>query len=200
MQDGRILVVVGDVVGQSILGAMLMAMMRVALRSETSNHTDLALIMGDTNRALLTNMDHKIKATLLLLAVDPQTPQLTFVNAGHPHPLRLRGTTVEEIISEGTQPDFGGSASGQDYLSTTIELRTGDLIIAYTDGLVNTRGPEGRAYGKEGLFKTLRSCANLNSDQAREKILADLTTFRGKTIPQEDVTIMLISLDRTLGT
>ena len=134
--DGRILVMIGDVMGRGVRAAAVMAQLRNAGRVAAARDHGPAQIISQLNR-LVGALDEGRFATLVCLLIDPGSGSVSFSNAGHPPPLlRLRdGTTA--FLREALGPPLG--ASDHDYDDYTLIAPMGSVFILYTDGLVEAR-------------------------------------------------------------
>ncbi|MFE5536007.1 PP2C family protein-serine/threonine phosphatase [Streptomyces sp. NPDC056519] len=93
--------------------------------------------------------------------------------AGHPAPLLLRDGQASELDTSHRGPLFG-LLSGHAYATATVPLRPGDLLLLYTDGMVERRG-EDIGQGIEGLRRVLVSCAGLGAQETMDRLMAAFT-------------------------
>lgn len=150
--DGRVVVTVGDVAGHGVSAATAMSQMRTALRAYMlDGHGPDACV--DRLDGFMATMLPGQTATVVIMVADPATGRVEIANAGHPPPLLLRGGTATPL-SHASRPLLGvdvGSASTDE-----ITLAADDVLLFYTDGLVERRGMEiyesidrlGRAAGR----------------------------------------------------
>ncbi|MBX3361984.1 MAG: serine/threonine-protein phosphatase, partial [Phycisphaeraceae bacterium] len=134
--------VVGDVVGKGIAAALLMSHVRATLRAHVQDVYHIDEVMRRVNRALCRDTLESEFASAWYGVVDPQSLRLTYVSAGHEPPFLIRRATP------GTPPDVtelrgGGLVLGIDaaesYERIPFQLQKGDIVVAYTDGLMDVR-------------------------------------------------------------
>jgi serine phosphatase RsbU (regulator of sigma subunit)/anti-sigma regulatory factor (Ser/Thr protein kinase) len=138
LPDGRVTFVIGDVVGRGAVAASVMSEIRIALRAYLMEGHRLPAVMSLLNR-LLVSMGRSRSATAAIFELDPETGELEGVSAGHPPPL---------LVDRAGQPRFLevrpgmplGIVRDADYTSSTMRFATGDMLLLYTDGLVERRG------------------------------------------------------------
>jgi sigma-B regulation protein RsbU (phosphoserine phosphatase) len=131
-------------------------------------------------------------ATLFLGIFDPKTRLLRYVNAGH-HPqfaLCANGT-LESLSSTGLPI---GLLAGRGYIERTVELTAGDLIVFYTDGVVETENEQEDMFGAERFETLLSSLAGRTSGEVLREVERELKTYRGTREPYDDATLMVVSV------
>jgi serine phosphatase RsbU (regulator of sigma subunit)/anti-sigma regulatory factor (Ser/Thr protein kinase) len=136
LDDGRIVLTIGDVMGSGLLAAVTMGAVRQALRGAAQILAEPIEILDAADRALRSEQPNRI-VTAFVGILDPITLTLTYASAGHPPPL-LR-TATGEIIALGGSGLPLGLRSMQTYApetSHTIALDDSSLIVLYTDGLI----------------------------------------------------------------
>lgn len=130
-----LVLIVADVAGKSVPAALLMATLQASLRTLTGMCTSPVDLVERLNRyCCQQNIGGKRFTTAFLAEFDPQTRQLTYVNAGHNWPVLRPASGAVEHLDTGGIPL--GLMSNAHYESAQISLATGDLLVAFTDGLV----------------------------------------------------------------
>lgn len=131
--DGRVGLVMGDVMGRGVPAASVMGQLRNALRILALQNTDPAAALAWLNRMLGTE-EESILATIVFGVLDPRTLTLDAANAGHCPPLTVSGG-VSAYLRQEPDPPLA-VAPGTTYHEFRVQLRPGDLLIMYTDGLI----------------------------------------------------------------
>ncbi|KQX74321.1 SpoIIE family protein phosphatase [Aeromicrobium sp. Root472D3] len=138
LPDGRFVVSVGDVAGHGVTAATAMAQVRTALRAYMfDGHSPAACL--DRLDVLVQSLLPGQTATAVVVVLDPVTGVVELANAGHPPPLVLSGDTCRPLEQAG-RPLLGVAAGAA--RTDRITLGEGDILLAYTDGLVERRGVE----------------------------------------------------------
>jgi PAS domain S-box-containing protein len=137
--DGRLVACVGDVMGRGVRAAASMAQVRAAIRAYVAVDPDPMRVVGLLDR-LFEAYDVAQLVTVLYLLADPRQGRLTMLNAGHPPPVVLRADGAAEQLSPPAGPPLG--TGGGERRATTVPLAPGDLVLAFTDGLVERRGED----------------------------------------------------------
>ena len=137
LQDGRLALTIGDVVGHGIESAAAMGKFRHALRGFALEGHGPSSAIGHLRRVV----EEEDMATLLYLLFDPATLSARFLSAGHPPPLVVGPDGTPTYLKEGRTTPLGApaDASSED-AEVEIEIEPGSLIVLYTDGLVERRG------------------------------------------------------------
>ncbi|MER6622085.1 SpoIIE family protein phosphatase [Streptomyces sp. NPDC000931] len=135
LEDDRTALVVGDVMGSGIPAAATMGRLRTATHTLASLGLDPAVLLEHLDR-ITSGLDQAI-ATCVYVVHDPRERRCTIANAGHLPPARVRSGHAPELLDLPTGVPLG--VGGVPFSTTTVELEPGDLLVLYTDGLVETR-------------------------------------------------------------
>lgn len=133
LENGAIVVSAGDVTGRGPDAAVIMGKVRHLLSIAPSYESDPARILDDVESVLARRYPTAI-VTAFLGIIDPQRESICFANAGHPPPLLRRKNGVEDLQSEGLP--LGLRREAQPSQSSTADLRGAQMLVLYTDGLV----------------------------------------------------------------
>jgi serine phosphatase RsbU (regulator of sigma subunit) len=139
LRDGSVLLAIGDVAGHGTAAATAMAQLRHALRALAVTTTDPGLLLAQLNRLTceLEQEKPELAATAVIARYDPDARRITWAQAGHPPPLLCRaGRTAPLARPPGPML---GVVDGATYTCATLDLYVGDVLLLYTDGLVEHR-------------------------------------------------------------
>lgn len=188
LPDGRILIAVGDVSGHGLPAAAGMTQVRHALRGMAYTGAEPAQILTWLNRMVCHQRSDYI-ATAICALVNPRTGTMTWSQAGHLPPLHVREGAPRVL-----QTPFGmvlGASSGAAYGSAVVDLAPGDMVLMYTDGLVQHRGADlGR--GLSRLVGTVRESCDGELDACVEHVMRHL----GTPNPQDDTCLIGFQVPR----
>jgi serine phosphatase RsbU (regulator of sigma subunit) len=192
LPDGRLALLVGDVSGKGVSAALLMANVQATLRARLPLETDLATLAEGLDREIDKTTPRGVYFTLFIgiLEIDGRT--LRYVNAGHNPQFVLRGDGgIVPLTSTGLPialfPEHG-------YREASIDINPGDLLFFYTDGLVETENETGEMFGAERLQALLTADRSAGIDTVLEHVEQVVRTFRGRTEPFDDATMMALRL------
>jgi sigma-B regulation protein RsbU (phosphoserine phosphatase) len=122
---------------------------------------------------------------------DPQAKTIALANSGLPYPLLVRA-------GQPTFLDIGGIPLGlfpdSQYEETTIQLRAGDVLVFYSDGVVEMRNDFGDEFGMRRLSETVRSNHQKSPEEIVKAITAALADFIGRVRPQDDRTTVVLKM------
>lgn len=183
--DGSIVLAVGDVAGHGIPAATVMAELRHLLAGLTMTTTsDPAQLLWHLNR-LLRARPAITTATAVVARYDPETCQVRWAQAGHPAPLRTRaGTTVALKRPHGI---LLGALASSAYETATFLLQPGDLLLFYSDGLIEDR----HQVLDEGLAPVVTALDRITAS-ATARPLADLLAQLPRANPHDDTCILAV--------
>ncbi|MFO7572762.1 MAG: SpoIIE family protein phosphatase [Gaiellaceae bacterium] len=138
LPEGRLGLVVGDVVGKGVHAAASMGQLRNALRALSLDRMRPAAVMARLNRLAEEVFDTTF-ATVVYAVVDPVARLCRFTSAGHPPPVVVYPDGRVELLEGGRGVPLG-AVEGADYRQDLVELPAGAVVLLYTDGLVERRG------------------------------------------------------------
>ena len=200
LKNERIALVMGDVSGKGVPAALLMGVIHGAVRSSLwsespSRHESES---QQLNRLLCERASGERYASMFWCYHDPIAHTLSYVNAGHCPPLLTRNSGSKVEIS---RLHVGGPVLGvlpnARYEHATVQVSTGDLLLMYSDGLVEATNPHGEEYGEVRLRELLATLTEKNVDDIRRVILASLAAFSGTTALRDDLTIVVAQFKST---
>ncbi|MGW0807829.1 SpoIIE family protein phosphatase [Nonomuraea sp. NPDC002799] len=192
--DGSVMLAVGDVAGHGLQAAAVMAQLRHALAAMSVTTTnDPRRLLGHLNRLLFTGEAAgagavnrvPVTATAVVARYEPATGTLVWAQAGHPAPLLAHGGDTVEL----ERPDgpLLGAFPAAVYTTATTTLRPGDLLLFYTDGLVEHR----RHSLDEGLAPVLATLNRITAEHTPQP-LADLLAQLRQANPDDDTCILAV--------
>ncbi len=197
LTDGRLGLAIGDVSGKGISAALLMASLRACLRTMTLvGPADLATLMQKMNQLVYEASAVNRYATFFFAIYEPSNRRLTYVNAGHNPPVLLRNSTEDGL--ECLRLEAGGMVVGLlpsvSYTEDSIILKSGDLLIAYTDGISEAMAAEDEEWGEDRMIST----AKLNSQETAQEVLRTIfrsaDQFTGNAPQHDDMTLLVAKL------
>ena len=152
LDDGSLVIVIGDVSGHGVQAALIMSAVVVLLRTEIKHGGAPAEILGRLNRQLIDTLRYSTYVTLALARFHPDKQRLDYASAGHVSPFLLRDGEVREISVSSLPIGIDADAA---YVTETLEFKSGDRYVFYTDGLVETFTGDRTMLGFDGLAERL---------------------------------------------
>jgi anti-sigma regulatory factor (Ser/Thr protein kinase) len=185
LEDGRIGLVVGDVVGKGVQAAATMGQLRNALRAFAFEHNDPDEVVSRLGK-LVDGMTEAPFATLAYLVVDPRGRGVRYVVAGHPPPLIRAPDGTTAFLDGGRTLPIGVDAS-LSFEAGDVQLEAGSTIVLYTDGLVERRGRP----LDEGLDLLTTSATETDSDP-EELVDTLIAALIGEDERPDDVAVLAL--------
>ncbi|HPA72277.1 MAG TPA: SpoIIE family protein phosphatase [Spirochaetota bacterium] len=193
LADGMLAVLIADVSGHGIAAALICSMLRVAYAFHLGETTDPATLMERIN-ATMGDLTHGQFITALFAAVDIPGRKLSCASAGHWPVALLRDTGETVDFPADTGIPFGWDPAAR-YAGSTLELRPGDRIVFFTDGLVECRDQSNDMFGTERMIQASARERAGSPEECAESILSDLRAWHGSTGFDDDVTLIIIDID-----
>jgi PAS domain S-box-containing protein len=192
--EGGWMVTVGDVVGRGAAAASLTALARHTIRTAGLLTADPCAALALLDDALRVRGEQALctLAVLILPRSDEDPAPVTFVSAGHPLPLRLRDGEVAEV---GRPGPLLGAFEGSRWEAQVLELRVGDQLVLFTDGVIEAKGPDSR-FGEDRLHANLAGADRPLAAVGR--VTGALEAFLGGE-PDDDVAVVAVQRSGSRG-
>lgn len=192
--SGQLLFAIGDVTGKGIPAALLMANLQAMLHVLLPIDISLSDASAQINNIIYQNTPSDKFITFFWGIFDPDSFDFRFVNAGHNPPLLFRENQEEpKELEEGGL--ILGAMSMTPYTEQNITLRTGDLLVFYTDGVTEALNEdETEEFGKERLLDCIKNNRNSTAEEVQRNIIEEVLKFsKGKQY--DDITLIVIKVN-----
>ena len=190
----RISFVLGDVAGKGMNSLLVMVMLRAILQLIVNTTKDAGTILTWANRGITgkINIDHF--ASLSLVNYNPIEKKIEISSAGN-SPVLLYHNDTKEIENVNVFADPIGVDKLTEYSHKEFAVNSGDIVILYTDGLVESINSDSRQYGVESIKKLVSENAASKAQDISAKIKKNLKEFCGSTNQHDDQTLILIKIE-----
>lgn len=189
IRQGKVLCVLADVSGKGIGAALIMAHLHAAFHLLVGMNASPADILREWNRLLIAHTDPGSFVTAIAIEYDPLMGSLRYCNAGHPPPLLISTNSIAELADSAL---VLGVEERVEYCESIALLPMGSMICMYSDGIVETRGHDGKEYGIEGLRASLSAAHGLSAAQTVAAIVEALHRHRGNNPLSDDCTLIIM--------
>jgi sigma-B regulation protein RsbU (phosphoserine phosphatase) len=182
-------VALGDVTGKGIPAALLMAAVQATVRADAKRSPNPSHLVALINKRVQELEEPERFATFFYCTLDSVDKTITYCNAGHHPPVLVRADGSVEHLTEGGillgfQPD-------PPYDEGTVTLREGDILVIFTDGIVEqSRGEE--FYGEERMIDVMRANRDLGAGQLKKRIIDSVLEFSKDGSNEDDLTLVVI--------
>jgi cytochrome c-type biogenesis protein CcmE len=191
----RLAMVVGDVTGHGVASGLVLSGVRSSLNLLRDEMDRPSAVLDRVNLMLKRTSAPRMHMTLALVVLDRSECSTTVATAGHPPVLLRRANGEVEEVGSGSFP-LGAIESAR-YVEDRIKLSPGDVLLLYSDGLVETINPVGDQYGWDRLKEILRGLDGIpTANEIRDLILREVWDFKDEAEQMDDVTMVVV---RCLG-
>ena len=196
LATGSLGIAVGDVSGKGIAAALMMASLQASLRGQTIKPCDtLSEMIQHINGLVYEASAANRYATFFYAQYDPTSKKLRYVNAGHNPPIlrRKKGYGYEFLRLEeggtviGLFPDFP-------FKEAEIELQSGDVLVAFTDGVSEAMNHAQEEFDEQRLLDAIRNCPPGTAATISSHILDRVDTFTAGADQHDDMTLVIVLL------
>lgn len=188
-EGGSVFIALGDVSGKGTGAALLMTVLRAAVRGHWMEDS-LADAVAHINRTVCQNVPSNKFVTFFVARLDPASGKVTYVNAGHNPPLLVRKDGEVELLTEGGI--VLGLFEGLSYDAASVEMRPGDTLLAYSDGVTETWSPEGDEFGEDKLTALVVERRDLDAQALQDAIFREIERFEAGAGATDDRTLVVL--------
>jgi sigma-B regulation protein RsbU (phosphoserine phosphatase) len=202
--DSNLGIVVGDVVGKGVAAALLMSAVRASLRAHAQDVYQIGEVLVRVNQALVRDTLDNEFATLWYGVIDPATLRMTYCGAGHEWPMLFRAPPVSSGKKMGADDVLRLTADGmalgidpqQKYPFGIFDLKKGDVLAIYTDGLTDASDFNGKRFGgtriKKAIVELLAEDPHASAQRVVDHVAWHIRQFIGMNTPPDDMTMVVL--------
>lgn len=188
---GRFAFIVADVSGKGIPGAMVVSNMQATLRAYLEQSDDLLSIVTKLNSCIINQTTDDRYITFFIGIYDEDKMTLEYINAGHNPPLHYKNK--KNISKLKTGGIFIGFLPFE-YKSDKIQLESGDILVLYTDGLVEAMNDQEEEFGEENVIRIIEKKSNHTSRIIQKSLIEDVKKHIGDNKLEDDFTLVVAKI------
>jgi sigma-B regulation protein RsbU (phosphoserine phosphatase) len=202
LPDGNLAIAIGDVAGKGIAAALLMASIQSIMRTQLTSGipikdngngqprrcASVSQMVGELNRQLYANTSPEKYATFCFGLYNEEQKTLTYTNAGHLPPILLHAGEAHMLEVTGT---VVGAFPRMQYEERTIAMDPGDILLAYTDGIVEPENVYGEEFGTDRMMELVLKYQSEPSDEIIARIMEAVPHWTGSQELSDDMTVVL---------
>nr|WP_279287017.1 response regulator [Heliobacterium chlorum] len=183
-----------DVSGHGVSAAMLTMVISTMMRSITQEAHEPGLVLDQLNRQFGKMVEGELTGTFVTafsVVINQSTGRIQYANAGHPSPLLLRGDgdAVEKLDTEGFPLGLFDTAQ---YESREIDIKPGDKLVLYTDGIYDVVDEQKEIFGLSRFVALVEELRHLPAKEMAKEIIARISAFAQNAPQPDDICLMVI--------
>lgn len=192
LPNGKLLISVCDIAGKGIHACLFSLGLRSIIRSVASMTTDLEEIVLKANDLYLKDAhESSMFATLWIGIFDPKTNSLEYCSQGHPPALLVRKGEVQELWTKGIAM---GAQTIDVAAVDKIELKIDDVLVLYTDGVIEAHNPQNELFGKKNLENLFAEETKETAQQMIDRTIEAVHLFANGSMQHDDLTVLIMKL------
>ena len=198
LKNNKLGILIGDVSGHGVEAALVMGMARKVIHLHAKNHEDPHYPIVAANEDILPDLDEKMFCSVFYGTLDIDNKIFRFVRAGH-NPLLLinprRQPPLQEFNPKGIVLGMiGGERFGKTLEEITLELRSGDILLQYTDGVFEAVNEKNEEWGKTNFHEIVKKYGNTTPKYLLQKIQQGVKAFSGNAKQSDDITLLALKV------
>lgn len=193
LKDKKVAVLIADVSGKGISGALVMSNFQSAVRSLAASVLSPSKLIGELNTVVAGITTSGRFVTFFYGILDLTSKKFLYCNAGHTYPILCRAYGEVSYLSEGGL--FLGPFPKGSWQESELQLENGDLLFLYTDGVTEAAvAKTEEQFGEERLVKYLKANMSQRSEVVNKQIVKALQNFTGQKEFEDDLTILTLKI------
>lgn len=191
VEGGQLGMVIGDVVDKGMPASLFMAYSRSIIRASMVSAVHPRDGISTVNRLICADDAYGMFLTLVYAQIDPQSGEITYVNAGHNAPLFFQSgdAKLTEITRTGM---LVGVEAETSYTQRQLSLMPGDFVLLYTDGITEAIDAQTQPFGEQRLRQVVRAYSRGTADQIATGVQGAIEDFTTSMEPFDDITLLVI--------
>jgi serine phosphatase RsbU (regulator of sigma subunit)/CHASE2 domain-containing sensor protein len=195
--ERKVGLIIGDVTGKSVSGALIMAASRSVFRMLSEEELGVGETMMRANRRLKKDIKSGMFVALLYAVLDAEKDTVGLCSAGQTQPLLMSTRAAEATLVETVGDTFPlGILEEANYEETQFQMEPGDKVVFYTDGIVEAMDKNQQIYGFERLQAVIKSSPAETAEALMNDIISSVSDFTGAAPQHDDLTIIVVSADK----
>jgi sigma-B regulation protein RsbU (phosphoserine phosphatase) len=190
LDGNRLAICIADVSGKGVPAALLMATVQASLRASVRDLDSPAHVCAIVNGMLCESIAANKFVTFFCGVLDANTRTFRYCNAGHPYPILVSAGAAHTL-------DHGGAVLGVfptwNYQDSSVNLKSGDRLLLFTDGITEAEDAQGEEFGVERVAAFGKEHAASSAAKLNEQLLAHVSDFCGTQF-QDDATLVVLAV------
>jgi serine phosphatase RsbU (regulator of sigma subunit) len=193
--EGKLGLIIGDVTGKSVSGALIMSASRSVFRMLSEEELSVEETMVKANRRLKKDIKSGMFVALLYAVLDAEKRKLGLCSAGQTQPFHISLKTEEAALIKTEGDTFPlGLLDEADYKETQLQLDIGDRIVFYTDGIVEAMNKKDEIYGFDRLQQVIKISKADTAEALMNDIITSVSDFTGDAPQHDDLTLIVVDV------
>jgi sigma-B regulation protein RsbU (phosphoserine phosphatase) len=200
LPNGQLAILVADVVDKGAAAALYMALSWTLIRTYAREHPDQPeLVLSSANSRIISDTDASRFVSVFFGVLDPISGSFVYCNAGHNPPILFspgEGEPLKRLSKTGL---ILGILENETWKRGRVELKPGDIVVHYTDGVTEAQNMDGDLYGAKRLIQCVQANLGHSAEDIQKAILADIFAFIGHAPQFDDIALIILVREPSSG-
>ncbi len=190
--DGSVGICIADIVGKGIPAGLYMAMLKSLLHSRFQGLSSPAEALTKVNELLYRDPVINKFVPLLYAILDPNQMTLRYCNAGHEPAIIYSENGVTPLSPQGLPL---GALLDSEYVDEEVQLKEGDVVVFFTDGIIDAKNALGNRFGVDGVQRIIANHRHLSAKGISDQLYNGVLQFMGTVAQPDDITLVTVKVD-----
>lgn len=191
IDNNKLCFTIGDVSDKGVPAALMMVITKTLIKNSASKNITPAGIMMEVNNAINSDNPRSMFVTLIVGVLDLSTGLVTYSNGGHNPPVLINKQNSPEYLKNISGPVVG-AMEDMAYKDLTVELKPGEALFMYTDGVTEAMDSKKTFYSEQRLADTIKTIGLQGSEPVIKGVTSDIKEFVGQASQYDDIAMLMI--------
>ncbi len=193
LPNGQLAILVADVVDKGAAAALYMALSWTLIRTYAREYPDQPeVVLSSANSRIISDTDANRFVSVFLGVLDPISGDFVYCNAGHNPPILFNKGEGERFKRLSKTGLILGILENESWKRGKVNLKPGDVLVHYTDGVTEAQNMEGDLYGAKRLIQCVQANLGCSAKDLQEAILSDIYEFIGAAPRADDIALVIL--------
>jgi sigma-B regulation protein RsbU (phosphoserine phosphatase) len=200
LPNGQLGILVADVVDKGAAAALYMALSWTLIRTYAREYPDQPeVVLSSANSRIISDTDANRFVSVFFGVLDPISGSFVYCNAGHNPPFLFSKGEEDHFTKLSKTGLILGILENETWGRRSVDLKPGDVLVHYTDGVTEAQNMEGDLYGAKRLIQCVQTHFGCSAEEIQKAILADIYEFIGHAPQFDDIALVILIREPATG-
>lgn len=195
LDENKTVLTIADVAGKGLQAALMTSKLQATIRALATEINSLSDLVKKINKIFHRDSLPNLFASMLLMRLDSTTGRIDYINAGHFPPIVIKDTEIKESFKGDAAI---GIITNAEYNEQTITLNQNEILIAYSDGVIEAKNESGEFFGLNRFYQLIKNSSDIPPQQLGSYIISQIELFVDDCPASDDISLIILKRNSQL--